>query len=321
MRAKRIQAVCSEGGRAEAAAHRVVCFGVITPAITLIVDELPAWNAGAAWTTRSEYVSHDAAIVAGLLAEWGMDTNLVGSALGDDEGGRKTVAKLKGMGVKGNFIIRQDIESPLEVAISDAAGGRTYFWNRSPKLLATLDDADLSSLRGASMLYVDWYDAPHIERAMRQARRLGVPVFLNLEHGHQDADMLKSLAPYASVCQATTDESQLGDDGERVARMLIECGVAMALVTMAAKGAVGMQDGAAVHVEAPGVDIKNTTGAGATFSAAFIRSHLLGNAFEQSIRLAVAAASLKCTDADMKAFPDREVNSLAATLTAKSLPT
>ena len=314
MRAKPVPTDCPEGVHAKTAARKVVCFGVITPAIALIVDELPAWNAGVVWTERSEYVSHDAAIVAGLLAQWGIDANLVGSALSDDDAGRKAVAKLKSMGVKGDFTIRQDIESPLEVAISDTAGGRTFFWNRSPKLLATLDDADLSPLRGASMLYVDWYDAPHIERAMRQARRLGVPVFLNMEHGHQDADALKSLAPYASVCQATTDESQLGDDGERVARLLIESGVSTALVTMASRGAVGMHGGAVVHIGAPTVDIKNTTGAGAAFSAAFIRSHLLGNAFARSMRFAVAAAALKCTDVGMKAFPVREVDRLAESL-------
>lgn len=109
------------------------------------------------------------------------------------------------------------VGSTSEVNVSDRLGGRTYFWNRRPELLATLDDADLSCPKGASMLHVDWYYAPHIERAMRYARQLDVPVFLNIEHAHQDTEGLKSLVPYASICQAVNDASQLGEDAERVA--------------------------------------------------------------------------------------------------------
>ena len=284
-----------------------------------MVDKLPEWNSGAVWTEGAEFVSEDAAIVAGLLAELGAEAELIGSALGDDDAGRKTIGMLSKMGVRGNFELRQDIETPFEVNISDSSGGRTYFWNRRPELLATLDDADLSPLRNASMLYVDWYDSPYIERAMRRARRLDVPVFLNLEYGHQDAKTLMSLAPYAAVCQAVTDASQLGGDAERVANLLTESGASTALVTLASKGAVGMNDGSVIHVEAPALDIIDTCGAGATFSAAFISSRLNGNEFERSLKFAVAAASLKCSVVGPKIFPPEEVNSLAASLYVTNL--
>lgn len=291
--------------------RRVVCFGMITPARALVVDELPAWNSGVLWTEGAEFVSDDAAIVAGLLAGWGVDAELAGSALGDDDAGRRAVDMLMKMGVRGSFELRRDLETPFEVNISDSRGGRTYFWNRRPELLRTLDYADLSALDGASMLYVDWYDAPHIERAMRRAKQLGVPVFLNIEHGHQDQDTLKSLAPYATICQAVTDASQLGDDADRVAKLLAENGVSTALVTLAAGGAVGMKDGRAFHVQAPTLDVVDTCGAGATFSAAYITSLLNGDEFERSLRFAVAAASLKCTVVGPEAFPQAEVNRLA----------
>ena len=293
---------------------KVVCFGMITPARVLVVDELPEWNSGAHWTEGAEFVSDDAAIVSGLLAGWGLDAELVGSALGDDDAGRRVVDMLRKMGVRGRFQLNQDIETPFEVNISDSRGGRTYYWNRRPELLRTLDDADLSALDGASMLYVDWYDSPHIERAMHRANELGVPVFLNIEHGHQDPETLVSLAPYATICQAVTDASQLGDDAERVARLLVENGVSIALVTLAAGGVVGMKDGRAFHVQAPALDVVDTCGAGATFSAAYIASLLSGSEFEQSLKFAVAAASLKCTVVGPTAFPQAEVNRLADAL-------
>lgn len=301
------------------AGHRVVCFGMITPARVLVVDELPNWNTGAIWTEGAEFVSDDAAIVAGLLSEFGVEAELIGSALGDDDAGRKTVDMIRKMGVRGRFDLRKDVETPFEVNISDSGGGRTYFWNRRPELLATLDDADLSSLKGASMLYVDWYDAPHIERAMRYARQFGVPVFLNIEHAHQDPEVLRTLVPYATICQAVTDASQVGEDAERVARLLVENGVSTALVTMASRGAVGMEDGAGIHIETPTLDIIDTCGAGATFSAAFIRSRLDGSPLESSLRFAVAAASLKCSVVGPRAFPLTDVATLAESLHSTGL--
>ena len=292
---------------------------MVTPARVLVVDEMPDWNTGAVWTEGAEFVSDDAAIVAGLLAGIGVEVELIGSALGDDDAGRKTVDMLNKMGVRGNFDLRQGIETPFEVNVSDSDGGRTYFWNRRPELLATLDDADLSPLHGASMLYVDWYDAPYIERAMRYARQLEVPVFLNIEHGHQDAEVLRSLIPYATICQAVTDASQLGGDAERVARLLTESGVPTALVTLASAGAVGMENGAVIHIGAPTLDVVDTCGAGATFSTAFISSRLNGSGFESSLRFAVAAASLKCSVVGPKAFPPAEVNRLADSLSVTSL--
>ena len=123
---------------------------------------------------------------------------------------------------------------------------------------------------------MDWYDSPYIERAMRYARQLGVPVFLNIEHGHKDAEALKSLIPYATICQAVTDASQLGQDAMGVARLLTESGVSTALITLDPKGAVGIEDGAAIHVEAPILDVANTCGAGATFSAASLKCSVIG---------------------------------------------
>ncbi len=298
---------------------KVVCFGMVTPARVLVVDEMPNWNAGAVWTDGAEFVSEDAAIVAGLLAGFGVEAELIGSALGEDDAGRKTIDMLNRMGVGGNLELRKGINTPFEVNISDSKGGRTYFWNRRPEVLATLDDADLSPLHGASMLYVDWYDAPHIIRAMHCAKELGVPVYLNIEHGHEDAEALRSLAPYATICQAVTDESQLGGDALGVARLLADSGVPTAIVTLASGGAIGLEDDNIIHVEAPTLEIADTCGAGATFSSAFINSRLNGSDLEGSLRFAVAAASLKCSVVGPKAFPQAEVNRLAESLSSTDL--
>ena len=292
---------------------------MITPARVLIVDKLPPWNTGAVSTDGAGFISDDAAIVAGLLAGWDVPTELVGSALGDDEAGRRTVRQLKEMGVFGKFQLREGMKTPFEVNVSDSLGGRTYIWDRRPEVLATLDDANLSAVDGAKLLYVDWYDAPHIIRAMRAARSARVPVMLNLEHGHSDSEALSTLLPYATICQAVTDAAQLETDAESVARLLISRGVETVLVTLASGGVVGIRGSESLHVVAPELQPVDTCGAGATFSAAYIARVLAGSNFEESLRFAIAAASLKCTIVGLRAFPQDEVRELAGRVEVRRL--
>ena len=149
----------------------VVCFGMITPATVLVVDEFPEHNAGAVWRERADFISDDAAIVSVLLKQWGMQTGLIGTALGDDAAGRDVAGKLSTLGVSGTFLISDQIETPYEVNISDSSGSRTYFWKKDPAILSTLDQADLSMIAGSKMVYADWYDGHHVLRAMTELRR------------------------------------------------------------------------------------------------------------------------------------------------------
>ena len=297
----------------------VFCFGMITPARLLLVDSLPGWNTGAIWTEGAEFISDDAAIVAGLLVAWGVPTELAGTALGDDAAGRQTVQRLHEMGVIGTFDLRSDIRTPFEVNVSDSQGGRTYFWNRPPELLATMDQADISAVGRTQLLYVDWYDAPHITRAMTAAEELGIPVLLNLEHGHSEPESLAELIPHATICQAVTDAAQIGGNAESIARSLIAEGVETALVTMASEGVVGIRHDEELYVAAPDLDVVDTCGAGATFSAAYILRLLAGDDFERALRFAVAAASLKCTAVGLRAFPQDEVWDMARTLSVRRM--
>jgi len=300
----------------------VVCVGMITPARVLTVERLPAWNTGAVWNEGAEFVSDDAAIVAGLLAGWGVPVELAGTALGDDYAGRRTVAALRDMGVSGKFVLRADVETPFEINVSDSKGGRTYLWRRDARVLATLEDADLSSVPSAKLVYADWYDAPNNLRALRAAADCGVPVMLNVEHAHADADAMNVLMPALpsdSIVQAVTDAAQRGGDALGAADFLTRNGASVALVTLAAGGALALRrgDDAAIHVAAPNLDVVDVCGAGATFSAGFIYARLNGDGLERSLRFAIAAASLKCTRVGPVGFPQGRIRELAESLESR----
>ena len=62
-----------------------------------------------------------------------------------------------------------------------------------------------------------------------------------------------------------------------------------------------------------------TAGAGATFSAGYIYGHLHGWNLEDSVRFAIAAASLKVTRAGLQMFPIQEIKAVASTLKVEYL--
>ena len=297
-----------------------VGFGMLTPVAIMVVEQLPEHNTGALVKEVSEFIFDDAAIIACLLRQWELPTAMIGTVLGDDARGHRLAQQLEEWGVQGEVRFSREIKTPWEVDVSDETGARTYFWQRTPQVLDTLNTANLSILEGARLLYVDWYDGDRILRAMDEAIRLGVPVFLNFEHGHADPALLKSYAGRTAICQAVTDAAQCGDIPPLdVAVKLLKAGVQTALITMANEGCLAMHASQVIRVHAPKVQAVDGCGAGATFSAGYIYGYLMGWEFEESVRFATAAASLKVTRPGLQMFPIAEIKELAARLPVERL--
>jgi len=292
-----------------------VGFGMLTPVAILVVDELPEHNTGALISQFSEFVFDDAAIVACLLRQWDVPTGIIGTAVGDDSRGRALAQTLKDWDVQGEVRLSPNIITPLEVDVSDRTGARTYFWKRDPEVLATLDSADLSLMQGARVLYVDWYDGEHIVRAMDEAARLKIPVFLNLEFAHADPDLLARYAGRSDMCQAVTDAAQKEEsDPLTVARKLQQAGVETAIITLAGEGSLVVQGDEILRIWAPPVIAVDGCGAGATYSAGFIYGWLQGWPLEKSVRFATAAASLKVTRSGLKMWSVDDIQEVATIL-------
>lgn len=292
----------------------VVGFGVISSVTLIVADRLPEPNTGTDWREVTELIDDDAVLVVTILRGWGTRTGLIGTALGDDVNGRRIARALQNLDIAGKVRLSRKVTTPYELIISDAEGNRTYFWNRDPKVMETLDTADLSMIRYARALYVDWYDGDHILRPMREAARWGVPVFLNFEHGHYDLELLGRYAPYVAICQTNTDQAQLRDNAEEIADRLLENGISTALITMAERGCLVATGEERVRVYAPEVNVVDGCAAGATFSAAYIYGQLRGWCLADKARLAVAASSLKCTVVGPRAFPWAQIQRLAGQL-------
>lgn len=293
-----------------------VGFGMLTPVAIMVLEKMPKRNTGAVVQQVNEFVFDDAAIVACLLRQWGVSSGMIGTAVGNDPRGRALADQLKEWGVQGKVRFTDEYRTPIEVNVSDKDGARTYFWQRTPQMLRTLDTADLSLIRGSKILYADWYDGDHILRAMDEAGAQGVPVFVNIEHGHKKTEVLKKYAERATICQAVTDAAQIGGKQALLgtARKLLKSGIQTAIITLAKGGCLVAEGEEIVRVFAPHVKAVDACGAGATFSAGFIYGYLKGWNLESCARFATAAATLKVTRAGLEMFPVKHIMELAESL-------
>jgi ribokinase len=293
-----------------------VGFGMLTHVSIMVLDKMPRRNTGAIVEQVNDFVFDDAAIVACLLAQWDVPSGMIGTAVGDDLRGHALAQQLKDWGVQGEVRFTDQYRTPLEVNVSDRNGARTYFWERTPQILKTLDTADLSLLDGSKILYVDWYDGDHVLRAMDEAKNRKIPIFVNLEHGHKDPEVLEKFAGRATFCQAVTDDAQLGGKQALLgtARKLLKSGIQTAIITMAKGGCLVAEGEHVVRVFAPRVKAVDACGAGATFSAGFVYGYLKGWDLESCARFATAAASLKVTRAGLQMFPVPDIKKMAKSL-------
>jgi len=94
------------------------------------------------------------------------------------------------------------------------------------------------------------------------------------------------------------------------------------VVTDGRQGAYFIDDGQLIQIPAPRVAVRDTTGAGDNFHAAFALALSRGERLPEAVRLAVAVASLSCRDyGGRKGVPSlQKARALAASLIPCHLP-
>lgn len=300
-------------------ASKAVCFGSLALGTVISTDEYPIQNHGSSVNSVTSYVFQDAAIVAWLLATSGVNTNFVGSAVGNDEAGKEIVTQLKAGGVNHETKFSNAFSTPRQYVISDPSGGRTWFAESNDLLLDTMKNADLTCIGNANVLYVDWYDGGAILSPIGYARENDTPVFLNIEEQFSNDLILDQYVPHASFCQATLDEKASWDDARRIASVLIDAGAETALVTFGSHGVFAATRDTSIFVQAPkGLGIVDTCAAGATFSAACIGAILMGSTLREAVILGTAASSFKCSTQGLVSIRSDEIWTIANELVVES---
>ena len=271
----------------------IVTVGILSPAEVYAVENVPTWDKGQEWTSRADYISEDASIVAIAAKGWGLNVGMVAGSLGDDISGHNVLRELRRIGVEGDFRIDKSIRTPYEIVFSDRSGGRTYIWDRRLEVLETLASANVSIVGRSQHLYADWYDWPFNKRSLIEACSLGVPVLINMEDKHLDPKLSEALYPFADTIQISlgnfADDPNLGFIDNA-----FHMGVQSVLITGGSSGCRYVSQSESFILEAPSGHVIDANGAGAIFSTGYLFGVTSGFNKRDSMAFAVAAASLHC---------------------------
>ena len=254
-------------------------------------------------------VGGDAANEARVLARLGRFPALV-SVLGADTVGDFVLRTLEAEGVDTHAVVRRDdLDTGINVVLVDRDGERRFITGESGSLrrlglsdiLPALDDPALAGAKVAclaSLFVSPLLTLPDTQILFDALKARGLILCADttrckrgetLKEARGALSRLDYFFPNREEAALLTGE----DDPEAAADALLACGVRHAVVKLGGAGCLlKSRDERHLLPACPGTTCVDTTGAGDTFTAAFIAALLAGRSFRDCGRFANAAASL-----------------------------
>lgn len=219
------------------------------------------------------------------------------SRVGADDVGRKIVDALRRDGVDTQHVLMHTgSRTSTAVVIVDAEGERLVVSERDHAMPANADWLPLDEIAEADAVLSDmtWREATRA--AFQSARALCVSTVLDLDvaGGLPSADVLE-LTDFAIASADALRGLFEGHDHEARLKQLIASGARHAGVTLGRKGYTWINSVGTTGFQ-PAFDVKtvDTTGAGDAFHGAFAWGLAQGRDETECVRIAAAAAALKC---------------------------
>jgi ribokinase len=282
------------------------------------VERIPAPGETLLARSRAEHPGGKGNNQAIAAARSGATTAFVG-ALGDDEAGALLRAGLEDAGV--TCLLRRSAgpSGTALIVVSDDAENTIVVDGGANRELVDLTDAERDAISSASFLLLQ-LETPieTVIDAAGTAHRSGTVVVLNASPIRDLPDELISGVDVLLVNEheakliAAADEAG-STDAARLSTRLLEQ-VPAAVITLGSRGAfVASRDGGEELVPGIGVDAVDTTGAGDTFSGAFVAAlaergeGIASVALREAARFAGAAAALSVQrEGAVSSIPTRE---------------
>lgn len=243
------------------------------------------------------------------LSRLGIRTSFIG-VLSNDRFGMDIIRNLKEekVDISGVKIVPNHTSQFSFIAISARGGKRTVFWHRGNVPPVSPEDVDLNPFRNARILHVDGLMVKASIRAAEQARQMGMSVVMDagtIREGTKElvgfVDVLIASETFAFPIVGTGAPPRIALEALR------NWGPEQVVITLGAKGCVGLSDEGFIRQEAFPVVAKDTTGAGDVYHGAYIYGLLEGWDMSRCMRFASAASALKCKDIGAQtAIPDLE---------------
>lgn len=249
------------------------------------------------------------------------------AVVGDDRYGRLAVEGLREYGVDTSQIrVQAGGRTFFCVSFLDDTGEKALMGVRSDLLVPKKSDLDPEALGRATAVHVIANDAELASWVAREAQARGTQVSVDLEAVSTTGGLEAVRAVLQDVDIAFMNESGLreglGVAPEEGARLILDSGPTVAVVTAGGSGAFVATGEEVTHIPAFKVPVADTTGAGDCFNGVFLTGYLQGWDLHKCGLHASAAAALSVTRIGARAaLPDqREVEAFLSTQPATAVP-
>lgn len=221
------------------------------------------------------------------------------STVGADEAGRQVIDDFENYGVATGFVlVRPDVETHFTVILIEPSGERSIVV--VPMFEEVYDDDFLArAIPQARAFYTMPNKGELSMRMLKVARAHGVLTMVDVESTvGLDRQSLQALLPWVDI--ASFNEAGLQSiAGEpptvEGARRMLQYGPQAVVVTLGPRGALAVTAQEAIELPGFQVEVRDTTGAGDTFNAAFLTATLRGDPLQRRLTYANAAAALAVT--------------------------
>ncbi len=248
---------------------------------------------------EAEMLSPGGQVASALVtcARLGLRVKYIGT-VGDDERGRIQLDSLESTGIDLSDIeVRHNCPNQTAyILIDQSTGERTVLWQRNDCLRLAPESITDSKIAQARLLHLDAHDTDAIARAAETARRLGIPVTLDVDTIYHGFDRVLPNIDYL-IASSEFPSQWTGERDPLKALETIqhEYGMRVAAMTLGAHGAIARANGRFHYSPAFVVDCLDTTGAGDVFHGAFCYSVLQEMPLAEALDFSNAMAALNCT--------------------------
>ncbi len=218
------------------------------------------------------------------------------ATVGADEAGRLVTEDFARFGVSTDFVERRaDTETHFTVILIEPSGERSIVV--VPMFEETLDmERARIALPQVRSMYAMPHNPDQFIRLAGLARELGVLVMIDVESTiGADRATLERMLAWVDIA-SFNEAGLIACSGEAAtvegARQLLAYGPRIVAVTLGSRGSLAVSANEVAEEKGFTVPVRDTTGAGDTFNAAFLTATLRGDALGPSLAYANAAAAI-----------------------------
>ena len=221
------------------------------------------------------------------------------STVGKDEGGQLIIDDFNSFGVSTDFVrVKPGGDTPFTVILIEPDGERSIIVIPTFDPIYSDDDYH-QAFSQTQAIHTFPSDSTEFIRLAKIARQYQTKVMIDIEStSHLARQELDAMLEWVDIA-SFNENGFMRVAGKRAtldeARNLLAFGPKTVVVTLASKGALAVTADAEAQISGHIVEVKDTTGAGDTFNAAFLSSMLQGHELAHCLTFANGAAALAVT--------------------------